>query len=95
MILVDTTIWIGLLRDQDEPPVVRLRELLNEGQAAVASVIVQEILQGASSPANLDRLRGHFLALPMLEPRDHARMSVIAYMEPFGDRRNGASPGSA
>ena len=22
-------------------------------------------------------------------------MSMIAYMEPFGDRRNGASPGSA
>ena len=68
MALVDTTVWIDLLRGRDSPAVRTLRRLLAEGQAVTAPVIVQEVLQGASSPANLQRLREHFLALPMVEP---------------------------
>jgi predicted nucleic acid-binding protein len=66
VILVDSTVWIDLLRSKDSAPVGRLRALLLDGEAALAPVIAQEILQGASSPANLERLRTHFLALPML-----------------------------
>jgi hypothetical protein len=33
-------------------------------------VIVQEILQGAACPESLERLREHFLALPMPIPTD-------------------------
>jgi predicted nucleic acid-binding protein len=81
VILVDTTVWIGLLRNQDSTQVARLRELLHEGEAALAPVIAQEILQGASSAKNLDRLRDHFLALPILVSRDiagtHARAGAL------------------
>lgn len=68
MALVDSTVWIDLLRGNDSPAVMTLRRLLAEGQAVTAPVILQEVLQGASSPANLQRLREHFLALPMVEP---------------------------
>lgn len=57
MALVDTTVWIDLLRGSETPAVSTLRRLLTEGQAVTALVIVQEILQGASSPASLKRLR--------------------------------------
>jgi len=72
VILVDSTVWIDLLRGQRSTPVATLERLLELGEAAVAPVIVQEILQGASSPKSLERLRTHFLALPMLEPRPGA-----------------------
>jgi hypothetical protein len=72
VILVDSTVWIDLLRGQRSAPVAMLERLLELGEAAVAPVIVQEILQGASSAQNLERLRSHFLALPMLEPRPGA-----------------------
>jgi predicted nucleic acid-binding protein len=72
VILVDSTVWIDLLRGQQSAPVAMLERLLELGEAAVAPVIVQEILQGASSPKNLERLRTHLLALPMLEPRPGA-----------------------
>ena len=45
--LVDTTVWIDLLRGQVTPAVVCLRQLLDRGEALIAPVIVQEILQGA------------------------------------------------
>lgn len=72
MILVDSTVWIDLLRGQRSAPVAMLDRLLDLGEAAVAPVIVQEVLQGASSPDSLKRLRTHFLALPILEPRPGA-----------------------
>ena len=68
MVLVDSTVWIDLLRGRGSPHVVTLRQLLTEGQAVTAPVIVQEVLQGASGPDSLQRLRDHFLSLPMVEP---------------------------
>jgi hypothetical protein len=68
VILVDSTVWIDLLRRTRTLPAAMLERLLELGEAAVAPVIVQEILQGASSPQALARLRADFLALPLLEP---------------------------
>jgi len=67
VILVDTSVWVDLLRQSATPPVARLRQLLLDGEALIAPVVLQEILQGARSPADLSRLREHFSALPMLE----------------------------
>jgi len=68
MVLVDTTVWIDLLRAIDTRAVRMLRRLLDEGRVVTTPVVVQEVLQGASGPAALLRLRGHFLTLPMVEP---------------------------
>lgn len=78
MTLVDSTVWIDLLRAAGGRPVALLRELLDKGEAAVAPVIVQEILQGAASPESLERLREHFLALPMLIPASLAATYAAA-----------------
>ena len=69
MVLVDTGVWIDLLRNRDTAATTRLRQLLARGLAAVAPVIVQELLQGASSASSLQALREHFVALPMVLPR--------------------------
>jgi len=78
MVLVDSTVWIDLLREQHSEPVRLLRRLLEDGDAAVAPVIVQEVLQGASSPAAFDALKTRFLALPMLGPQPGASTHVAA-----------------
>lgn len=78
MVLVDTTVWIDLLRDRATPPVSLLKRLLRAGEAAIAPVILQELLQGASSPENFERLRKHFVALPLVAPRSPAATHVAA-----------------
>jgi hypothetical protein len=72
VILRDSAVWIDLLRGQRSAPVAMLERLLELGEAAVTPVIVQELLRGASSPSSLARLRTHFLALPLLEPKPGA-----------------------
>ena len=78
MVLVDTTVWVDLLRDRVTAPVSVLKRLLQAGEAATAPVILQELLQGASNPENFKRLRKHFVALPLLEPRTQVATHVAA-----------------
>ncbi|PZR48256.1 MAG: VapC toxin family PIN domain ribonuclease, partial [Stutzerimonas stutzeri] len=78
VVLVDTTVWIDLLRDRAGTPVSLLKRLLQEGEAVVAPVILQELLQGASSLETFERLRRHFLALPILEPESQGATHVAA-----------------
>ena len=68
MVLVDTSVWIDWLRATSTSSTVRLSALLDEGEAAIAPVILQELLQGAASMLALRTLRRRFSALPMLEP---------------------------
>jgi len=70
VILVDSSVWIDLLRKKSTPQTQRLRDLLQYNQAAVAPVIYQEVLQGASSPENFSRLRENFSSLPFILPLD-------------------------
>ena len=70
MILVDSSVWIDLLRKKTTPQTQRLRDLLKPNQAAIAPVIYQEILQGASFQENFARLREYFNTLPFLLPLD-------------------------
>jgi len=66
MVLVDTTIWIDWLRDRKTDGASLLDTLLDEGEAALAPVIYQEILQGATSPQALRTLENQFGALQLL-----------------------------
>lgn len=66
VILVDSAVWIDLLRNRDTIPARRLRELLALGEAAAAPVIAQEVLQGAASPQAFTTLRSYFTAIPLL-----------------------------
>ena len=67
MNLVDTGVWIDWLRGNPTLGASRLVTLLDEGEAALAPVVLQELLQGAASETALRTLRRRFTALPMLE----------------------------
>ena len=68
MVLVDSSVWIDLLRDAQTPQTLALRELLLRSEAALAPVIYQEILQGAASPERYTKLKRYFRTLPFLNP---------------------------
>lgn len=70
MILVDSTVWIDLLRKKEGRHVERLKELLEFHNAAIAPVIFQEILQGARTPEDFVSLRDYFITLPFLNSFD-------------------------
>ena len=70
MVLVDTGVWIDWLRGEASAATEALAGLLDEGEACLAPVILQELLQGARSPAALQTLRRRFSALPMLRAAD-------------------------
>jgi len=65
-VLIDTTVWIDWLRGQASATTDRLTRLLDEGDAVMAPVILQELLHGARSPQALTTLRASFSDLPML-----------------------------
>lgn len=78
MILVDSTVWIDLVRNGDTVPVSRLRKLLGAGEATVAPVIVQELLKGAADAAGLATLHRYFTAMPMSGGGDSLELHVAA-----------------
>jgi hypothetical protein len=68
VVLVDSSVWIDLLRGRATPPVAALRRLIESDEAALAPVIYQEILQGAASPEHFVKLRKYFGSLPFILP---------------------------
>ena len=78
MILVDSTVWIDLLRNCETVPVSRLRKLLDAGEATVAPVIVQELLQGAADAAGFAKLYAYFTAIPLSGAENSLELHVSA-----------------
>lgn len=68
VILVDSSVWIDLLREVQTPQTLALRELLPRREAALTAVIYQEILQGAATPERFTKLKRYFRTLPFLNP---------------------------
>jgi predicted nucleic acid-binding protein len=60
-------VWIDWLRSVDSPAARLLDRLLDEEDLALAPVVLQELLQGARGPRELEALRAHFAPLPMLQ----------------------------
>ncbi|GIX28429.1 MAG: twitching motility protein PilT [Burkholderiales bacterium] len=67
MILVDTSVWIDWLRRKATAAARALDQLLDQEDLALAPVVLQELLQGARGPRELEVLRSHFASLPMLQ----------------------------
>jgi predicted nucleic acid-binding protein len=72
MILVDTSVWIDLLRAK---PRIEEEELF---RFAVCGPIVQEVLQGLKPGAASDAFRSSFLALPVLSDPIPVELFVAA-----------------
>lgn len=94
MVLVDSSVWIDLLRGHESAQTRALRKLIEIDEAALAPVIYQEILQGAASPERLDKLRATFRTLPFLLPK-HAIETYAAAAELYVRcRQQGITPRS-
>lgn len=78
MILVDSTVWIDLLRNRASIQVARLRRLIEFGEAAAAPVIVQEVLQGAADRPAFVKLRRYFMGIPLAGTSRTVELHVAA-----------------
>jgi hypothetical protein len=95
VILVDSTVWIDLLCNASTLPVVRLRKLLDGGEAAVSPVIVQEVLQGAADASAFAKLQAYFAALPIFGAADPLGLHIAAGRLYARARWQGIMPRSA
>ena len=68
VVLVDSSVWIDLLRGDETRQTILVRELLPRREAALTPVVYQEILQGARSPVHFTKLKSYFRTLPFLNP---------------------------
>jgi predicted nucleic acid-binding protein len=78
VVRVDSMARIDLLRGRGTAAVARLRAVIEAEEAAVAPVIVQQILQGARSEAAFRKLAAHFMVLPMLGTAEPLRLAHAA-----------------
>ena len=81
--LVDTSVWSLAMR-RDAPPDVRevsvLSDALGDGEAVFTTgLVLQELLQGFSSPRARARIIDRFAVLPLLIPdrRDHIEAAEL------------------
>jgi predicted nucleic acid-binding protein len=72
VIVIDSSVWIGLLRNSDSAPVCRLRDIVDaaDDQVLVGDVILLEVLQGARDEAHVARIERNlrrYTIAPMLD----------------------------
>lgn len=95
MVLVDTSVWIGLFRRRETASTTRLRRILEEqGPIAVTPVIVQEILQGAADEQEFVLLDRYFSTQRQLLCENVLRTHRAAARLYFDCRRQGFTPRS-
>jgi predicted nucleic acid-binding protein len=79
--LVDTSIWIDYLRASDNKAIRQFTEVLAHGYPyGITSVIYQEILQGADTTKDFDRLEQYLITQRFYQPRD----ALASYREAAG-----------
>jgi predicted nucleic acid-binding protein len=92
VILVDTSVWIDYLRNNNNEAVAKLETVLERKYPyGITGVIYQEILQGADSESSFTRLDQYLRTQRFFHPRD----PIASYKEAanlyFRCRRNGVT----
>jgi predicted nucleic acid-binding protein len=65
IVLVDSSVWIALLRGQDTDAVRRLRAIDAPDQIVVGDLILLEVLQGARDEAHAARIERNLRQFPV------------------------------
>ena len=69
MIIVDTTVWIDLFKNEETPQTEMLQHILNAGEdICICGVILTEVMQGIREDRDYAKVASHFeafLFLPM------------------------------
>jgi predicted nucleic acid-binding protein len=60
LIVVDSSVWIGALRGQRTPSVLRLLELSRQEPLIVGDLVMAEVLQGARDELHASRIEHNF-----------------------------------
>src|SRR5436190_2065530 len=93
--IVDSSALIELLRNTGSPVHQRLQRALQRGESlSVPPVVLQEVLQGARSPADFARLHGYLDTLPVFETEDPAELHRKAALLYARCRWRGLTPRS-
>ncbi len=67
MIVVDTSVWVDLLRGNEAPGAERAATLIEDGApVALTDVVLAEVLQGLASERDARRVERHLRAFPIL-----------------------------
>jgi predicted nucleic acid-binding protein len=74
VIVIDSSVWIGLLRNSDSSPVRRLRDIVDaaDDQVLVGDLILLEVLQGARDEAHATRIERNLRPYPIAPMLDDA-----------------------
>lgn len=67
MVVVDTSVWVDVLNENDTPEAALCVQLLKDGApVALTDVILTEILQGLRTDAEARQVEEHLRAFPIL-----------------------------
>jgi predicted nucleic acid-binding protein len=84
LIVVDTSVWIAVINEQETPAAARCVELLEDGApVALTDVVYTEVLQGFRTERDASRVERHLRAFPVLrlESLDDFSLAARLYRE--------------
>ena len=81
MIVVDTSVWVDVLRGTESPAGARCVELIEDGApVALTDVILTELLQGLQSEREARLVERHMQAFPILRLESLEDFSLAAQL---------------
>ncbi len=80
MLLVDSSVWINQFRRQASEGGYFIARRDEAEEVCVTGVVLQEVLQGARSEAEFERIRAVMTAYPLLEPQEHSTYELAAQL---------------
>ena len=79
MIVVDTSVWIGLLRAADTAPVTKLKAIESDDDLIlIGDVVLLEVLQGARNERHAENLRHWLSRFQVARMLDETASPVVA-----------------
>lgn len=79
MLLVDSSVWIDVIRGAVTQGASFLEQRDDE-EIAMAGVVFQEVLQGVNDDLKYERLRDMFMAMLLVEPREFSTYEIAAQL---------------
>ena len=61
MVIVDSSVWIDLLRNRETPETIAFARLAADEEIGVGDLILYEVLQGVSPAERLEKVKSHML----------------------------------
>lgn len=96
MYLIDTSVWIGYMREVENGATEHFAQIVERGYPfGITGVIQQEVLQGAASRAKFDYLAEYLGSQTFYHPRDPVESHREAALIYFRCRRAGVTVRSA